>query len=131
MTSSLDNKSALNPLAPAFNGHLIDSKGCFTTLNELRVQNVKNIVIADLNINSLRNKFDSLVQLISGNIDILVIGETKLDMTFPTSAFLINGFKKPYRKDHNSDGGGVMIFVRKDIPSQEKEHDLPSRGNFS
>ena len=57
------------------------------------MQNVGNIVIAHLNINSLRNKFDKLVELIFGNVDILVIGET---------AFRINGFKKPYRKDGTS-----------------------------
>ena len=51
----------------------------------------------------------------------MVIGETKLDDTFPESQFLIDGFKKPYRKDRNKSGGGVMIYVRDDIPSQEKE----------
>ena len=122
------SRSVLNPLAPSFNYHFIDAKDCGTTLKELRVQNVENIVIAHLNINSLRNKFDSLVQLICGNVDILIIGETKLDGTFPqNTSFIIDGFKKPYRKDRNTDGGGVMIYVREDIPSQEKEHGLPSK----
>ena len=66
------------------------------------------------------------MQLISGNIDVLVIGETKLDKTFPDNQFIINGFKTPYRKDRNANGGGVMIYVREDIPSQEKVHNLPS-----
>ena len=48
-----------------------------------------NIIIAHLNINSLRNKFDSLVQLIGGSVDILVIGETKLDASFPKKQFMI------------------------------------------
>ena len=85
---------------------------------------VGNIIIAHLNINSLRNKFDSLVQLISGSVDILVIGETKLDSTFPKKQFIIEGFKEPYRNDRNGDGGGVMIYVRDDIPCQEKETPL-------
>ena len=37
----------------------------------------------NLNINSLRYKFDFLVEMIGGNIDILVIGETKLNSSFP------------------------------------------------
>ncbi len=117
--------SVLNPLAPAFNVHFINANDCSRTLNEIRINNVGNIVIAHLNINSLRNKFYSLVELISNNIDILVIGETKLDATFPEKQFLITGFKKPYRRDRTDRGGGVMIYVRDDIPSQEKESNLP------
>ena len=131
MMSSLSNKtsvteSSLNPLSPAFNINFVNSKDCNATLRELRTQNVNNIVIAHVNINSLRNKFDSLVQLVSENVDILVIGETKLDMTFPKGSFRINGFKSPYRRDRNIDGGGVMIYVREDIACQEKDHDLQS-----
>ena len=58
-------------------------------------------------------------------IDILVIGETKLDESFPANQFRINGFKKPYRKDRNTNGGGVMIYVREDIPSQKLKDNLP------
>ena len=118
--------SALNPCAPAFNFHFINAKDCGATLNDIRIKNVGNIIIGHLNINSLRNKFHSLVQLVENNIDVLVIGETKLDATFPEKQFLINGFKKPYRKDRNNRGGGVMIYVREDIPSQEKDNNLPS-----
>ena len=124
-SSSVLSNTVLNPLAPAFNVHFTNAKDCGATLNEIRVQNVKNIVIAHLNINSLRNKFHSLVQLISNNIDILVISETKLDETFPQNQFLIEGFKEPYRNDRNDKGGGVMIYVRSDIPSQEKKSNLP------
>ena len=125
--SSVLSHSSLNPLAPAFNNNEHSVKDCATTLKDLRVQNVGNIIIAHLNINSIRYKFDSLVQLIDSNIDILVIGETKLDSTFPMkTSFTINGFKTPYRKDRNGDGGGVIIYVREDIPSHEKPHVFPS-----
>ena len=122
------NKSDLNPKASQFNGHFkrSDSRDCSKTLGELRVQNVGNVVIAHLNINSVRNKFDNLVELINDNIDILVIGETKLDESFPANQFRINGFKKPYRKDRNANGGGVMVYVREDIPSQKLKDNLPS-----
>ena len=67
-----------------------------------------------------------MVHIINGNVDILVVVETKLDQTFPENQFRINGFKKPYRRDRTANGGGIMIFVREDIPSLEKKnHTLP------
>ena len=59
------------------------------------------------------------------NIDVLVITET-LDETFPTSSFIIDGYSKPYRRDRNANGGGVLIYVREDIPSKELTgHNFP------
>ena len=52
------------------------------------------------------------------NIDVLVITET-LDETFPTSSFIIDGFSNSYRRDRNPNGGGVLVYVREDIPSKE------------
>ena len=70
-----------------------------------------------LNINSIRNKFDLLVDQIKGNVDIMVISETKLDESFPNGWFKIPGYALPYRLDCNQFGGGVMVFIRGDIPS--------------
>ena len=56
---------------------------------------------------------------------LLVVTETKLDSTFPTSQFLI-GYSEPYRFDGNRNGGGVLIYVREDIPSKPlTDHKLP------
>ena len=77
------------------------------------------MVIGHLNINSLRNKFESLKLLVRGNIDILVITESKLDNTFPSQQFAIEGYSLPYRLDKNAASGGVIIYVREDIPSRE------------
>jgi exonuclease III len=71
-------------------------------------------------------RFDLLRHTVGSNVDILILCETKLDNTFPKNQFFIQGFKEPYRKDRNKYGGGVMIYVREDIPSQEKtEYKLP------
>ena len=79
-----------------------------------------------MNINSLRNKFDALKTIISGKIDILVITESKLDESFPTNQFLIEGFSLPFRRDRDLNGGGVIIFVREDISCRElKLHNTP------
>ena len=72
-----------------------------------------------MNINTIANKFSSLKEIVSNHIDILVIEETKLDDTFPRGSFKIPGFKEPFRKDRNINGGGIMVFVREDIPSKE------------
>ena len=51
-------------------------------------------------------------------VDILLLSETKLDDSFPTAQFSLNGFCKPYRLDRSSNGGGILLYVRDDIPSQ-------------
>ena len=53
------------------------------------------------------------------HIDILVLTETKLDDTFPTTQFLVNGFSEPYRPDRNRKRGGIMVYIRDDIPSKQ------------
>ena len=85
-------------------------------LKKLKLTNINRTIVAHLNINSLRNKFDALKAMISENIDILVITETKLDESFPPSQFEIEGYKIPFRLDRTADGGGVIIYVREDIP---------------
>ena len=50
------------------------------------------LIIAPFNINSLRNKFDSLVQMLYNNLNILLIFETKIDSSLPTAHFQIEGY---------------------------------------
>ena len=95
-------------------------------LKSLRLKNLNNVIIAHININSVSQKFEQLSFMIRDNVDILVVGETKLDETFPTSQFHIDGFSQPYRLDRNRYGGGVMIFVREDLPSKQLfKHTFP------
>ena len=47
-----------------------------------------------------------------------MITETKLDGTFPLGQFYVDGFTMPYRLDRNRNDGGVIIYVREDIPSK-------------
>ena len=95
-------------------------------LRDLRVKNTNRIVIASLNINSIPNKFDALKTIIPGNIDIFVLTETKLDDSFPTAQFCMEGFSAPYRFDRDRNGGGILIYVREDISSRLLSfHDFP------
>ena len=45
-----------------------------------------------------------------------MMSETKLDDSFPSMQFLIEGFGPPFRSDRNSHGGGILVYVREDIP---------------
>ena len=64
------------------------------------------------------NRFNSLVNIINSNIDILMISETKLDPSSPIGQFHIHGFSEPYRFDRNGNGGGILLYICEDIPSK-------------
>ena len=74
--------------------------------------------MAQLNINSIRNKFQYLEKEICADLDILLISKTKLDYSFPSAQLLLDGFSKPYRLDRCSSGGGILFYIRDDIPSR-------------
>ena len=59
-----------------------------------------------------------LKEVVGNKIDILLISETKLDDTFPLSQFIWEGFTSLYRLDRTRHGGGLMLFIREDIPSK-------------
>ena len=74
----------------------------------MRKSYVKNIIVGQLNINSLRDIFLSVKELLSHNLDLLVINETKLDDSFPNAKFQINGYKC-LGKDRNIFDGGLSL----------------------
>ena len=49
--------------------------------------------------NSLRNKFERLQEVIRNNMDVLLISEKKLDASFPSGQFILHGFTPLYRLD--------------------------------
>ena len=70
---------------------------CVSRFKEIRTQKFSNVIIDNLNINSLAFKLDELRLLATGIFGILIITETKLDDKFPLSQFHIDGFSTPYR----------------------------------
>ena len=80
------------------NSHLDknDNVTPYNLLKSIKISNINRLTIAQLNINSLRNKIESLKLLMTGNIDILIITETKLDETFPKQQFWIDGYSPPF-----------------------------------
>ena len=75
-------------------------------------------MIGHININSLRNKFELLAEMVRDKVDLLMISETKLDSSFPIAQFYMKSYSKPYRLDRNSKGGGIILYVKEDIPSK-------------
>ena len=98
-------------------------------LFNIRKKHSNKIIMAHININSLRNKFDMLTNSVTEYIDILMISETKLDNTFPYALYHLKDFSNPYRSDRNSHSGGILVFVRDNIPSNLVKLDQ-NFGNF-
>ena len=81
-----------------------------------------------------------LTSLITNEIVVLLLPQTKIDETFPLKQFLISGFAKlPLeqflisgfaklsRLDRSSRGGDFMLFIRDNIPFRLlKPRNLPS-----
>lgn len=106
--------------------HLSTDSSCdleddmFIELSQQRKNNPSSLIAAHININSLKNKFIELQDLLTQNlVDILAVSETKLDDSYTNAIFKIDGYREPYRLDRNSKGGGIMIFVKDNIPSRE------------
>ena len=83
---------------------------------KLKLENESRLFRGHLNINSLAGKFDQLKLLIKNNIIILVLTETKYNSSFPDVQVRIEIFSIPFRLDRHRFGGGVLIYVREDMP---------------
>ena len=61
-------------------------------LNILHKHSSDRLMFVNLNINSINTKFDQMEFLMEGKVDILILTETKLDNSFPTNQFRIEGY---------------------------------------
>ena len=109
------NSSSKEPSSESSQRNSLDAK---VRLTEMKSQSREKLILGHLNINSIRNKFDGLKFVIDDKIDIFLISETKLDDSFPTAQFLIEGFATPDRNDRNSSGGELFLYIREGIPSK-------------
>ena len=62
--------------------------------------------------------------MILDNTDILLVSEAKLDDTYPVGQFYIDGYATTYCFDRTSHSGGILLYIREDIPSE------PVQNNF-
>ena len=81
------------------------------------------MIIAQLNLNSLRNLFHCLVQQFIENVDILMVSETKLDNSFPVGKFLIHCYGPPIRLDRDIHAGDLMLNASLKVFRYIREYD--------
>ena len=82
-------------------------------------------MIGHVNINYIRNKFELLLGSIKGNLDILMISETKLGSTFSSNQFTIEVYAAPTRSDGNGRGGLILLNIREAILARLLATSLP------
>ena len=97
-------------------------------LENILHKNINRLIFVQLNINSLQNKFDSLQHMIKKNIVALLISGTKIDSSFPSVQFHLEGYATPYRLDRNANGCCILLYIREDIPSKLQNSDFPLKG---
>ena len=73
--------------SPLTNSNDTEIKDPQSFLKDIGINNINRLIIGQLNINSLRNKFEQLSTMINGNIDVFIISETKLDETSSSTVF--------------------------------------------
>ena len=104
-----------------------DKGNQMNTLHKIRIKNANRLIIGHLNVNSLRNKFQMLEELIKDKIDTFLISETKLDCSFPSGQFVIKGYSTSFRLDRNQNGGGLLLYVHEDIPCKILKEYTPEK----
>ena len=73
-----------------------------------------------MNVNSVRNKFEALEFLIKDKFDVFLVGESKLDSSFPETQFKLPGYRI-FRQDQDKYGGGLMFYINQNIPCKKIE----------
>ena len=68
-----------------------------------------------------------LEELIKDEIDIFLISKTILDSSSPSGQFVIKGYSTPFRLDRNQNEGGLLLYVRKDIPCKILKEYTPEK----
>ena len=91
---------------------------CFTKLKTSRFKNPESVIMGQLDINSLRNKFESIKLIISPNFYILLVSETKLDEPFPNNQLFISVYKM-FRQDKTCFHGGLCTYIKENITSKQ------------
>ena len=93
----------------------------YDQLRKLKKENKNGPILCYLNINSIRYKFDDLKEILTDKlVDMLIVAETKIDDSFNINLFKAEGYKTE-RRDRTAHGGGLMTFVRSDLPFKRRK----------
>ena len=115
-TSNFQGQKSLTYEFSTLDETVKEEEGVKSSLCNLKLRNLNRLIFGQININCIRNKFELLFSLVSNNIDVLLISETKIDNTFPVSQFCVPGYSVPFRLDRTGNGGGIMLYVKEHIP---------------
>ena len=95
-----------------------DEVRLFPELRQLQDQFRKNFKLGHFNINSVRNKFGPISELLGENfLQYLAITESKIDNSFPDSQFSVPNVAM-YIWDKNQHGTRVLTDIRSDVPNR-------------
>ena len=73
--------------------HDNDENISFPFLKKIKSQNPKKLIFGQLSVNSIRNKFESIQEIIQNTFDIFLACETKIDSSFPNQQFCIPEYR--------------------------------------
>ena len=76
-----------------------DFKDPASQRRDIKFKNINNPILAYGNVNSIHNKQSDLFSIIDSNVEIVTIAETKLDSSFPSVQFIVDGYSAPCWKD--------------------------------
>ena len=89
-----------------------DRTDAFREIRDIRKKHSKNTIIAHVNINSLKNKFFEITDILYDKVpDILFLSETKIDDTYSQNQFSVPGYRV-FRNDRNIHGGGILCLCQ-------------------
>ena len=94
--------------------HDNDANIYFPLLKRIKSEHTRNLFFGQLNVNSVRSKFESVQEIIQNTFDIFLVCETKIDSSFPNQQFFIPEYGI-FRKDRNTRGGGLLFYVNQDL----------------
>ena len=69
--------------------------------------------------NSIRNKFENLREIIKQNADALTVSEAKIDASFPSAQFFLEGNHSRYGLNISRKSGGLLVYVKATILSRQ------------
>ena len=68
-------------------------------LKLMRLKNPQRVIIGQVNINSLRNKFHLLKEIVRDKTDVSMISIKKFDSSFPEVHIYMESYSQPLRLD--------------------------------
>ena len=95
--SKFSNKLSQDTLEDKGKNHINIENLSFSFLKKTKSKH-KNLLFGNLNINSIRNKFESVQEIIQNNFEIFLSIETGIDSSFPSQQYSIPEYRT-FRKD--------------------------------